>query len=361
MTYIVYLTVNLINNKIYIGVHKTQNPKQFDGYLGCGVVVTSPSSYMKPNTVFQKAVKKYGTSKFRRYTLKEFDSAEEAYEYEATLVDYNFILRDDTYNTKLGGSGGCSAYIQINQFDNKGKKLKTWPSIKDAADFLHISDSAISNAEKFKGSCAGFYWSRESSINVKEYSYNTGSKCYQYNSNGAYIETYNSLPEAAKLNHTSLQSIQRAVKGGYKVGDFYYSTTLLDFYKGKNKISIRKATLYVYTLQGEFVTELKGRDEITKFFNIKSTSSITTALKTERNYRNYQLSLEKKDSLPAKEDLKNKRKEIECYNKAGELIKVFPSITSAIAEFGTGVQRVLKGQQQYCKDHVFKKKVNDIV
>jgi hypothetical protein len=33
--YIVYKTINLINNKIYIGVHK-QSGLDFDGYLGSG-------------------------------------------------------------------------------------------------------------------------------------------------------------------------------------------------------------------------------------------------------------------------------------------------------------------------------------
>ena len=34
MKYIVYKTTNLINNKIYVGVHRT-NPDIFDGYKGC--------------------------------------------------------------------------------------------------------------------------------------------------------------------------------------------------------------------------------------------------------------------------------------------------------------------------------------
>lgn len=39
MKYIVYLTTNLVNKKIYIGVHGTENPDKFDGYLGNGVKI----------------------------------------------------------------------------------------------------------------------------------------------------------------------------------------------------------------------------------------------------------------------------------------------------------------------------------
>lgn len=34
LKWIVYCTTCTINNKIYIGVHKTVNPEVFDGYLG---------------------------------------------------------------------------------------------------------------------------------------------------------------------------------------------------------------------------------------------------------------------------------------------------------------------------------------
>lgn len=33
MKHIVYKTINLDNNKIYIGVHQTEIPEIFDGYL----------------------------------------------------------------------------------------------------------------------------------------------------------------------------------------------------------------------------------------------------------------------------------------------------------------------------------------
>lgn len=64
MKYIVYCTTNLINKKIYIGCHGTSNPDKFDGYLGCNVYSTRPSSYIKPITAFQAAVKNMGLKTF---------------------------------------------------------------------------------------------------------------------------------------------------------------------------------------------------------------------------------------------------------------------------------------------------------
>ena len=34
--YIIYLTTNIVNKMIYIGIHATENPLGFDNYLGCG-------------------------------------------------------------------------------------------------------------------------------------------------------------------------------------------------------------------------------------------------------------------------------------------------------------------------------------
>ena len=75
MKYIVYLTTNTINNKIYIGVHGTENPDKFDGYLGNSVYANRPNSYEHPKYPFQYAVKKYGPKNFIRKVLKVFDSA----------------------------------------------------------------------------------------------------------------------------------------------------------------------------------------------------------------------------------------------------------------------------------------------
>lgn len=354
MNYIAYQTINLKNNKIYIGIHKTDNPEIFDGYLGCGIRITAPSSYMNPNTPLQAAVKKYGTSSFKRTILKTFDNSIDAFRFESEIVNSAFINRIDTYNAKLGGFGGSSYSIKINQFDVNGLFLKTWNSIIEASDFYSISDTAISNAYKFKGSCNNFFWSKNQQIDINEYTHYVGQICYKYNSDGKFIEMYNSLVEAAKENSTYLQSIQRSVKGGYKVGDYYYSLELHDVFTGSSKISLKNKSLYVYGLDGKFIIQLNNSSEIYNFFNLKSTSSITTALRTNRQYRNFQLSLEYYDNLNPIVDKRNTRKKVEQYTVCGDLITTYDSITEAFKEHGTGVQKVLKGQQKQCKGFIFK-------
>jgi hypothetical protein len=124
MKYIVYQTINTVNNKIYVGVHKCKDPNVFDGYIGCGVIITNPSTYMTPTTPLQQAVKKYGTKCFKRTLLKIFDNKEDAFNFEKELVDQKFICRPDTYNAKIGGFGGSSYSIEIYQFDLKGVLLR---------------------------------------------------------------------------------------------------------------------------------------------------------------------------------------------------------------------------------------------
>lgn len=79
---------------------------------------------MNPTTPFQAAVKKYGTKSFVRATLKIFDSAYDAYNAEAIIVDKSFISRNDVYNAHLGGIGG-GILKTVNQFSLEGELLKT--------------------------------------------------------------------------------------------------------------------------------------------------------------------------------------------------------------------------------------------
>lgn len=90
--YIVYKTTNLVNSKIYIGVHATKVPNEFDGYFGSGKLLRC-------------AIKKYGRKNFVREVLYTFSNYTDAYKKEREIVTPEFVKRDDTYNITSGGFG----------------------------------------------------------------------------------------------------------------------------------------------------------------------------------------------------------------------------------------------------------------
>jgi len=92
----VYQITNLINNKIYVGVHSTNDLN--DGYMGSGVQL-------------QKSIREYGIENFKREILFECSSIEEAYAKEAEIVNEEFIKREDVYNLCKGGLQGHKGMI----------------------------------------------------------------------------------------------------------------------------------------------------------------------------------------------------------------------------------------------------------
>ena len=74
--YYVYSVTNLVNDKIYIGKHMTNNLD--DGYMGSGLALTN-------------AIKKYGIENFRKQIIKMFDSENDALKFEEAIVTEDFI------------------------------------------------------------------------------------------------------------------------------------------------------------------------------------------------------------------------------------------------------------------------------
>ncbi len=108
--HIVYITTNIVNKKMYVGVHSTNNLS--DGYLGSG-------------TLLSKAIKKYGKENFKRETLHFCLTAKDAYYYESLIVDNWFLSRNDTYNITSGGRGGdIWTYLSDTEKKERSNKIK---------------------------------------------------------------------------------------------------------------------------------------------------------------------------------------------------------------------------------------------
>ena len=125
MIWIVYKTTCKINNKIYVGVHKTETDEVFDGYYGNGIQLPKYTTNINnPKFPFHFAFRKYGKENFYRETLAKFDNQDDAYNYEAKIVTAAFINSDKTYNVALGGGRSRPTKGQIYQFDCTGNLIK---------------------------------------------------------------------------------------------------------------------------------------------------------------------------------------------------------------------------------------------
>lgn len=354
MKWIVYQTTNEINHKIYIGIHKTKDPAIFDGYIGCGVSFQEPSMYMNPKTPFQYAVKKYGIKNFKRTVLKVFDTAEEAAKLERELVNEDFIKRKDTYNIALGGNLG-NYYFPINQFDCSGNLIKTWDNMELASEALGVSHTSINNAKLHKGSCLGFFWSTEESINSDEFSYHVGTRTYRYNLDGSLDSVYESVTEAAHSVDSRENAIYKAIQTTMQHRGFYFSYSLCEKFIPKKLPELRGKIVYIYDLDGNYITKLLSGDELKKYFNVKSYSTLKQALATGKPYKGVQITLEKVDKMPkAEEFIKNKAKRVGRYSLDGELLEEYESVKAATRQFGSGVFRVLNNIQNQTKGYIFK-------
>lgn len=86
--HILYKTTNLLNGKVYYGIHSTNNLD--DGYLGSGCY-------------FYRSVKKHGKENFHREILEFFDCREDLVKAEMELITVDLVKDPNCYNMQIGG------------------------------------------------------------------------------------------------------------------------------------------------------------------------------------------------------------------------------------------------------------------
>lgn len=111
-----YKITNTINNHFYYGVHNTDDLN--DGYMGSGVRL-------------HKAYKKYGVENFKKEILKFFDSAEEAFDFEESVVNETLVYDKNCYNLQCGGKGGFIPNIQDYIPSPKGRMVVKYKNTKE--------------------------------------------------------------------------------------------------------------------------------------------------------------------------------------------------------------------------------------
>lgn len=158
----VYVTINLVNNKMYIGDHSTNNINDY--YLGSG-------------RTFLKAIKKYGRNNFIRIILEEFNTKEEAFNVQEKYIKLLNTLSPNGYNISPKGGlrvKGCHSK-ETKHKQSKWQKGKTWEEIygKEKADIMKEKSrkGRINKPSPVKGKTLKSIW-------IKKYGKEKGSEKY---------------------------------------------------------------------------------------------------------------------------------------------------------------------------------------
>jgi group I intron endonuclease len=150
---VVYLTINLVNGKKYIGQDSNNNPK----YLGSG-------------TDLKKAIKKYGRDNFKKIILENIEDISKLNEKEEFWIKkFKADKSSEFYNISEKGMGfpkGLKSIAQskskwkpIHQYDLQGNFIKEWPNSKSATEYYKFPSGTISNVLRGKyKSGGGFIW-----------------------------------------------------------------------------------------------------------------------------------------------------------------------------------------------------------
>ena len=329
-SWIVYMTINIVNRNVYVGVHKTATPDTFDGYLGCGVYATQLGTYKNPKTHFQRAVKKYGPKKFMRVTLKTCSTDKEAFQMESEIVNEEFVKREDTYNSQLGGLLRRPRTRRIYVYDLNGKFINEYESIKEATLALGKC-SHVSRAVGNKLASMGYQFSYEKLDHMEKNKMLIRKEQRQQR-------------EDLKIRRKQEMERDKELAGNCPVA------------------TIRDHPVYVYDLNGDFIHEYKTASEAAEALgNSGEKGHILRAIKHGYACMQHQFSLTKVAHMPRKTSagkpkscFVDKRKKVGQFDDNGTLIRTFDNITECRKAGYINANKCVKGLRDRCNGYRFK-------
>lgn len=356
MKYIVFCTVNQKDNRILVGVHGTNDPSIFDGYIGDGIYINQNSTFMYPKTPFQCAVKKYGVQSFKRITLYVFDTLKEASNQYRKIVDDHFIEQDFTYNgyyihLSFKGEGEDSP---IYQFSLDGTLVKEWKSIDDAIKFYNRTKAKFNHAIWFKHMFIGYYWAFDKSIDIEKYNPKDLNKVtHLYTLGGKWLKEFTSLEDCAEFLGVDIKTILESIKTQHRIGNYYVSNALTDLFIPKARRQCLHTKFYLYKNK-EYIGEFVGKDLLRA---IKETS--WTKLRNRINdggwWGDFYISLSKisEDEIPER---KKREIRIDVYTKYGDFIESINSIKEVREKYNIPSAKMKRIQQgdKYFGEYIFK-------
>ena len=218
--HLIYMIINKINNKIYIGKHSTKNP--YD-------------DYMSSSKILHKSIKKYSLESFEKIIIDCLPSSDAAYKKEAEIVTPEFANRKETYNIKSGGKGSGSGISNHNYGKPKTQEIKNKiseslkghiPWNKGLQGIYHISEDTKNKLSVMnKGKNNHFFGKTHSKEFISKISGSNSpfAKAIQkLDLDGNIIAEYGCMKECYEHENMSKSTLQKYIKLETQYKGFYY-------------------------------------------------------------------------------------------------------------------------------------------
>lgn len=261
----VYKITNLINNKIYIG-YTTKTPEE----RWKQHVQTAHGAGKDSNSLFKKAIRKYGPENFKIEPLEECDSIEKLKEREIYWISYynSYAFKEGGYgyNSTPGGDGvhgygtkGVKGYDILT-----GEEKYSYPSTAEA-EFVHcrgIHESCSKKGEHTADGLVWFYADEVEGLSQDEITKLVHDRfptlVYQLDlKTGAVVHLYRNTTEASEASQSSQGNIIEACLGNRRLAAGYQWCYQRDIDKRINhpveELPVKGLSVNQYSLSGTLI------------------------------------------------------------------------------------------------------------
>lgn len=242
--YEIYLVTNKINNKMYVGQTSIGYLNRYSQHIK----ESNNTNMDTYNTVFKKAIRKYGVKNFKIELIDVCENKKWANELEIYYIKYlNTYIgyqNSNGYNSTIGGDGVVINGYSIYCIDFDGNIIKEFKSINEA-ERIHGRGIFECCNENYNGITAnGYVWcykNKYDSMSLQEqYDYISLkiNKIVRFDVNGNVIDFWNSFKEIEEILNLQESNLSKAVSKQRRLCGEYIWTTYSEYIKlreNKNK------------------------------------------------------------------------------------------------------------------------------
>lgn len=288
----VYITINHINNKKYIGQKKYDKEGKWKNYLGSGIALN-------------RAIKKYGSENFSKEIIEYCSSKEELDKREIYWIEfYDAVKSKHFYNIASGGDGGntIAGYTedQLKDYKQWKSKLHKETALKgenapcsklsekevleiidrlknndfnsDIAKDYNVAIGTIDDIRKHKTWCCLTDNIKFDNISNRKRPHS--KKVYQYDLEGNLINTYDSARDAERKTGISYKQISQVCNGNKRISHEYIWRFEGDAFNKYATELTHQVKIDQYDKNGIFIKTYDSQKEIENMLGIRIDSVI---------------------------------------------------------------------------------------